>query len=287
MTAMPRRVPRLAAALFVLLAPVLRAEGTDWPRFLGPLGTSVSTETGIVVPWPEKGLRVVWHKPVGQGYAAPTISKGKLYHVDRVGNKARLHCLDPRTGASHWTFDYPTQYRDHYGYNGGPRCCPVVDDDRVYVHGAEGILHCVDTAGKLVWKVDTVAEFGVVQNFFGVGSTPVVEGDLLIVQVGGSPANSDPRDFQALKGNGSAVVAFDKRTGKVVYRLGDELASYSSPVLATIDGRRWAFVFARGGLLGFEPGTGKLDFNFPWRADDLESVNASSPVAVGDKVLIS
>src|SRR5581483_3850844 len=133
----------------------------------------------------------------------------------------------------------------------------------------------------------TEAEFGVVQNFFGVGSTPVIEGDLLLVQVGGSPQGSDRGDFGNLKGNGSGVVAFDKYTGKVRYKLSDELASYASPVLASIGDRRWCFVFARGGLLGFNPADGKLDFHYPWRAKILESVNASSPVVVGDKVFIS
>jgi outer membrane protein assembly factor BamB len=107
------------------------------------------------------------------------------------------------------------------------------------------------------------------------------------VQVGGSPPDSDPREFQDLKGNGSGVVAFDKLTGKVVYRLSNELASYAGPVLATINDRRWCFVFARGGLLGFNPKDGKLDFNFHWRAPDLESVNAANPVVVGDQVLIT
>jgi outer membrane protein assembly factor BamB len=141
--------------------------------------------------------------------------------------------------------------------------------------------------GKPLWKVDTVAKFGVVPNFFGVGSTPVIEGDLLIAQVGGSPKGADPEEFLKLKGNGSGVVAFDKHTGKVRYRIGDELASYSSPVLATIGGRRWCFVFARGGLLAFEPKSGKIDFHFPHRSPDLESVNAANPVVVGDRVFIS
>jgi hypothetical protein len=82
-------------------------------------------------------------------------------------------------------------------------------------------------------------------------------------------------------------VAFDKHTGKVRYRITDELASYASPVLATIEGRRWCFVLARGGLVGFEPASGKIDFQFPWRSPELESVNASNPVVVGDRVFIS
>src|SRR5262249_978611 len=133
----------------------------------------------------------------------------------------------------------------------------------------------------------TAAEFGVIQNFFGVASVPVIEKDLLIVQVGGSPKGSDEVAFSRLKGNGSGIVAFDKKTGKVKYRVTADLATYASPVLATIGGRRWCFVLARGGLVGLEPATGKVDFHFPWRARVVESVNASNPVVVGDRVFIS
>ncbi|HYT90008.1 MAG TPA: PQQ-binding-like beta-propeller repeat protein [Gemmataceae bacterium] len=268
--------------------PPTRKSGSDWPVFLGPTGDSVSSEKGILSPWPEKGPRIVWHKEIGTGYAMPVISRGRLFLFDRQGTRATLNCWKSETGEPLWKFDYPTDYRDMYGYNGGPRCCPVVDDDRVYIYGVEGMLHCVRVAdGKPVWKVDTRAEFGVVQNFFGVGSTPVVEGDLLIVQVGGSPKGSERQDFADLKGNGSGVVAFDKLTGKVRYKITDELASYASPVLATINGRRWCFVLARGGLIGFEPASGKVDFHFPWRAESLESVSAANPVVVGDQVFIS
>jgi outer membrane protein assembly factor BamB len=268
--------------------PVLPAGPSDWPGFLGPTGDGVSSEAGIITPWPQDGLRVVWHQPVGTGYGAPAISDGRLYLFDRHDDLARLKCLDARTGAFVWKFEYPTNYVDSFGYNNGPRCCPVVDHDRVYIFGAEGMLHCVGTAdGKPLWKVDTAKEFGVVANFFGVASVPAIEGDLLIVQVGGSPEGSSRHDFGNLKGNGSGVVAFDKRTGQVKYRITDELASYSGPVLATVNERRWCFVFARGGLLGFEPATGKVDFRHPWRADELESVNAANPVVVGDHVLIS
>lgn len=276
----------LIAAVSMCMALAVRA--SDWPGFLGPQGTSVSTEKGIITPWPKAGPRIVWHKKIGTGYAAPSISQGKLYFFDRQGDQATLTCMKADSGDTIWTFRYPTDYEDRYRYNNGPRCCPVIDGELVYLHGVEGMLHCVraDT-GKVVWKVDTREKFGIVQNFFGVGSTPVVEGDLLIVHVGGSPPGSDRQDFAELQGNGSGVVAFDKRTGEIRYQLSNELASYASPVLATIGGRRWCFVFARGGLIAFDPKTGKQDFHFPWRAKDFESVNASNPVVVGDKVLIS
>jgi outer membrane protein assembly factor BamB len=201
-----------------------------------------------------------------------------------------VSCLNAATGQSIWSFDYPSVYKDQYGYNNGPRCSPLVDGDFVYTYGVEGMLHCLRAhTGLMVWSCNVNKEFNVVQNFFGVGSTPVIEGNLLIAQVGGSPQGSTIRDLfaQKLKGDGSGVVAFDKRTGKIAYKISDELASYSSPALATINQRRWCFVFARGGLLAFDPADGKIDFHFPWRSPEVESVNASNPVVIGDQVFIS
>ncbi len=270
--------------------PDKRSEGVDWPRFLGPTADGVSSETGIWSPWPKEGLRVVWHQELGTGYGPPAISQGRLFQFDRQDDKARLRCFDGKTGTPLWKFEYESDYADLYDYDNGPRSGPVVDDDRVYAFGAEGLLHCLGVAdGKLIWKVDTQKEFGVVQNFFGVGAAPLVEGDLLLVQVGGSPPDPGAPGFPThdQKANGTGLVAFEKRTGKVRYKILDELASYSVPVVTTIDGRRWGFLLARGGLAGFEPASGKVDFHFPWRARELESVNAANPVVVGNQVFIS
>jgi len=241
------------------------------------------------VPWPKEGPRLVWHRRLAEGYGMPTISRGRLFVFDRDGDRARLQCWKSETGEPLWSYDYPTDYRDYYNYSGGPRCSPIVDDDRVYIYGVEGMLHCLRIEdGKLLWRVDTIADFHVRQNFFGVGSTPVIEGDLLIAQVGGSRRDDPAKTiYDGPKGDKSGVVAFDKYTGKVRYRVTDELASYAVPVLATIDGRRWCFVLARGGLIGMDPATGKVDFHYPWRARIVESVNASNPVVVGKRVFIS
>ena len=298
---------------------ITRHAGDDWPAFLGSSGDSKSRETGVIAPWPDAGPRVVWTVELGEGYGPPAVSAGRLFMFDRVDNRARLRTLESETGRELWSFAYPTDYQDMYGYDGGPRASPVVDEDRVYVFGAEGMLFCLRVAdGGVVWKRDTTAQFGVPQNFFGVGSTPVVFGELLIVQIGGSRA---PREAAQAPGNGrsdggqpdagpppgagplnrdepvgppadaagagSGVVAFDKRTGAVRYRITNELASYSSPHLATIADRPWCFVFARGGLICFDPASGKVDFEFPWRAPIVESVNASNPVVAGNLVFIS
>ncbi len=124
-------------------------------------------------------------------------------------------------------------YRDTIGYDNGPRCAPVIDQDRVYTFGVEGMLHCLNLSdGKLLWKVNTTEKYGVVQNFFGVGSTPIIEGKLLLVHIGGSPAGSapsSPERLDEIKPNGSSIVAFDKLTGTEVYRTA--MISPVTPVL--------------------------------------------------------
>ena len=109
----------------------------------------------------------------------------------------------------------------------------------------------------------------------------------MIVQVGGSPPDSPRIHSGKVRGAGSGIVAFDKFTGHVRYKITDQLASYSSPTVVSIGDRRWGLVFARGGLVGFEPTSGQVDFFYPWRARKLESVNASNPVIVDDMVLVS
>jgi outer membrane protein assembly factor BamB len=280
----------MSAALCVLtgMASAEPAPGSDWATFLGPTGDGKSSETGILKSWKDNGPSLLWHVEAGEGYAAPAVADGRLFLFDRKDDNARLTCLAARTGKQVWRVAYATDYEDLYDFSDGPRAAPVVDGDRVYTFGAEGRLRCHRVKdGSLIWDVDTAKTFGVVQNFFGTGSSPVVEGELLIVAVGGSPPDSPGIQSGKVVGNGSGIVAFDKRTGKVRYKVTDELASYSTPTIATIGDRRWGFWFARGGLIGFEPTSGKVDFHFPFRAKKLESVNASNPVVVEDTVFIT
>jgi outer membrane protein assembly factor BamB len=286
-------LPDEFVAVLAELPPDLwtRTAGDDWPAFLGSTGDSKSLETGIVTDWRPKSLVLRWQRELGTSYGAPAISRGRLFQFDRFIDRARLYAVNAETGAELWRYEYETEYEDSFGYNNGPRCSPVVDGNRVYALGVDGVLICVRAEdGKAIWKVDTNEQFGVVQNFFGVGSTPVIEGDLVIVMVGGSPSESQalgPAQLDRVESNGSGIVAFDKFTGEMKYKLADELASYASLKLATIAGRRWCFAFCRGGLLGFEPASGTVDFHYPWRAEIRDSVNASMPVVVEDEVFIS
>jgi outer membrane protein assembly factor BamB len=268
-----------------------RKAGVDWPDFLGPQRNGRSPETGLAADVGARPLRVVWQCELGESYSSPSVSRGRLFHFDRYGYKHRLTCRNSETGEELWKYEIDADYSDMLGYNNGPRATPVVDGERVYAVSPEGQMHCVGVAdGERVWSVDTIEKFHIVKNFFGVGSTPVVWGDLLIANIGGSPPGSPRNVYEAggrVEGAGTGVVAFDKRTGEVRWQATDELASYASPIVAEIDGRTWCFLFARGGIVGLHPATGAVDFQFPWRAASLESVNASSPVVVGDEVFIS
>jgi len=258
------------------LAPDARTH--DWASFLGPTHDARSTETRLSRALPP---RIIWELPRGEGYASPAVVEGQLVMLHRVDDREIVECVHPVTGARLWQFPYATAYEDRYGYNNGPRSSPVIDKGRVFTVGAEGTLHCLDLlTGRMVWKRDLRVDYRLKQEFFGSGSTPLVEGDRLIVHVGAP---------------GATVVALDTDTGKERWRAGKDWGgSYASPRPAVIHGQRRVLVFAggesqppSGGLLCVDPATGAVDFSFPWRSRTYESVNASCPVVFDNKVFIS
>ena len=251
----------------------------DWPSFLGPSHNAVSTETRLSRALPPP---LVWEFPKGTGYATPAVAGGRLLFLHRVGDEEIVECLHPETGSKQWQFRYATAFEDRYGYNNGPRASPVIDGERVYTVGAEGKLHCLDVgSGRVIWKRDLRAEYKVPQDFFGTASTPLVEGRLLIVNVGAP--------------GGPCVVGLDAATGRETWQAGNDWGpSYASPVPALVHGKRRVFVFAggeskppAGGLMSIDPVTGRVDFVFPWRSRTYESVNASCPVVFDNKVFVS
>ena len=251
----------------------------DWTSFLGPAHNATSTETRLSRALPPP---LVWEFAKGTSYTSPAVAGDRLLLVHRVGDEEIVECLHAETGARQWNFRYATDFEDRYGYNNGPRSSPVIDGERVFTVGAQGQLHCLDLrAGKAVWTRSIGSEYKVPQDFFGTASTPLVEGNLLIVNVGAP--------------GGPCVVGLDKTTGREVWRAGKEWGpSYASPVPAVVHGKRRIFVFAggestppTGGLLSIDPANGRVDFSFPWRSRSYESVNASCPVVFDNKVFVS
>ncbi len=278
-----------------IVANLWTRPGEDWGEFLGPTGNGRSSLNGMAVPWPADGPRVVWHCELGEGYCGPAVSQGRCLICDRVGQEIRIRCLAAETGQEIWQQRYPTDYVDTFGYDGGPRAAAVIAGDAVLTFGPEGRLECrglVDGASR--WQVDTSAVFHVVRNFFGVGTAPLVvdtaEGRLVVVQVGGSRPGGTPPSPERLdlvKGLDSGLVAFDLATGIERWRSSDQLASYSTPVRATLDGRERLLAWMRDRLLVVDPATGGVQADVRWRATELFSVVAASPVVAGSEVLLS
>ncbi|MBL8872600.1 MAG: PQQ-binding-like beta-propeller repeat protein [Planctomycetaceae bacterium] len=271
-----------------------RKSGEDWSQFLGPRGDGTSSETGIRKEWKTDPPKIIWTQKLGTSYGIGATSNGRYFQFCRYGNSERLTCMNAETGAEIWKWEAPVEYSDMYGYNNGPRTSPVVDNERVYVFGVAGRLACLNVmTGTLIWEKQTNEEYHVVPNFFGVGSTPIVVGDLLWVMIGGSDAEKAqyvlPGQLDDVEGNGTGVVAFDKRTGKEVFRCSKELASYASPVRTPHlrDQGVDLLFFMRGGLLGVNAEKGTEAFFEPWRSSTMESVNAACPVVHRNEVLIS
>src|SRR5439155_1424436 len=124
-----------------------------------------------------------------------------------------------------------------------------------------------------IWSEDTAARFRVRKGFFGAAGSPLVEDGRVLANVGGS--------------DGAGIVAFNADTGAVLWTATNHEASYSSPVSATFGGQTSALFFTREGLVGLDPASGKIRFQRVWRSRSQASVNAASPVVVGDLVFVS
>ncbi len=242
----------------------------DWPQFLGPTRNGVSPEAPA---WPASSPSIVWRKDAGEGFAAPVVASGKVILFYRANGKEIVDCLDANSGAKIWSYDYPTTYRDDFGFDEGPRSAPAIADGEVFTFGAQGVLTAVDfSSGKKLWSIPTSTQFGVKKGWFGAAGSPLVEGGKVLVHVGGP---------------GAGIVAFDEKTGAVAWKATSDEASYSSPTVATIGGARHAFFFTRAGLVDLDPSNGQVRFSVPWRSRSSASVNAATPLVIGNQVFVS
>ncbi len=262
--------------LWLPLACLLAANGhaDDWPQFLGPTRNAVSAETNVAEPWPDSGPAVVWRKSVGHGFSGPVIAGTRTVLFDREQNLERVSCLDSATGRELWKFEYPTSYEDDFGFDDGPRATPAVSEERVYTFGAQGILHCLDLAtGKKVWSADLQRDYQARKGFFGLACSPLIEGGAVLLGIGGTPD--------------AGIVALDKSTGRLLWKSCSDEAGYSSPVAVTIHGKRKVLFLTRAGLVVIQPATGRIDSQFPFHSRNPMSVNAATPLVIGEEVFLS
>ena len=273
----------LFAIFFAIFAT--SALAAEWPRLLGPAHDATSPETHLLHDLPKTGPRILWEAAKGGGFGGPAISGEKLVIFHRIDEREVVECLHAETGQRLWKSDYAAPYRPRYGGSTGPRTSPVIDGGRVFTFGIAGQLHALDLAdGKVIWQHDGAREFAMGPAFFGYGSTPLVLGSRLIVQLGGEIA-----------GKKVNTAAFDTATGKLLWTAAHDWgASYASPIPATLHGRECVLVFAggesrppSGGLLIIDAANGIVLGSAPHRAEIAESVSASSPVVIGSRIFVS
>ena len=257
-----------------LLPVAIRAD--DWPQWRGPNRDGAWRETGIMQAFPAKGLETRWRVSAGWGFSSPVVAQGRVFLADSVvvkpKAKERFRCFDAATGKTLWTHEVDVVYED-WAFDPaqeiGPVATPIVRGGKVYTLGRLGHLFCFDVrAGEVLWKRNLEKEYSVT---FAPGSpSPLIEGDLLIVFIGGKP--------------GAGVVAFHKDTGKEVWKALDESLTFSSPMIIFAGGKKQLIVWTQESVTSLNPDSGKTYWRQPLRTSNEYAV--STPVFDRNRLLI-
>lgn len=258
---------KLSALLCLLFSSTIQAD--DWPHWMGPQRDNTWREEGLLEKFPPGGPKIVWRTATAGGYAGPAVVGDRLYLTDYITpdnskienfkrdktfpGKERVRCLNAETGSEVWSYSYPTTYT--ISYPSGPRCTPVVQDGKVYTLGAEGNLFCFDAAnGKVVWSHDLKKEYKTKAALWGYSAHPLIDGNKLITLVGGE---------------GSHVVAFDKNTGKELWKaLTSPEQGYSPPTIITAAGVRQLILYRPDAVTSVNPEDGKEYWSIPYQASN-------------------
>lgn len=279
-TTLTRTPGRRAAGAGLLAAGLLLGAGAsaaaveDWPSLLGPSRNGEIPGLALTADWQRQPPRFLWRRPVGEGFAGPVVASGRVILFHRVEDEERVEAMDAATGDILWSSAHPTDYRDDFGFDEGPRSPATVAGGRVFTFGAQGVLQALDLeTGRRLWSVDTVERFRVPKGFFGAACSPLVVDDRVLVNVGG--------------GSGAGIVAFAADDGRVLWQATSDGASYSSPVLAEIGGERLALFLTREGLVALSPEDGEVRASLRWRSRSASSINGASPLVVDGRVFVS
>lgn len=258
----------LTFSLSISLAAVTAA-AADWPQYRGPARDGVSAETSLLHTWPESGPEECWRKPLGEGFSGVAVAGGAVYTLFADAEHELAVRLHPETGEEVWRVPIGPRFEEALGH--GPRSTPTVDGERVFVLSSTGNLAALSTIdGSKLWEVDVQKGMGGKQPLRGWSPSPLVEGDLLIVELGA--------------GVGKSILAFDKATGETRWSLRDNPAGYSSPIAVTIGGvRQLVFVHTAGKEVVSVLPDGTEHWTHPWEGGTLAMPLFIPP----DKVFVS
>ena len=235
----------------------------DWPQWLGPDRTGHSSETGLLTTWPADGPPVVWERELGEGFSGISVADRRVYTMFSDRESEFAICLDEATGAEIWRFKTGAKFHERQGGN-GPRAQPTVDENRVFVLGATGVLYALDARdGKKLWQVNLRDELGSRIPRFGFSTSPLVENGLLLLETG------------ARRGT---FLALDKTTGEIKWASQNDIVSYSSPIATTLAGTRQVVFVSGEAAVGLSPTDGALYWRFPWETQ--YDLNIATPIVV-------
>lgn len=236
-----------------------------WTNFRGPNRDGRYEERGVRVNWPAGGLRPMWKQPVGGGFSSFVVADGSAYTIEQRRAQEVVVAYNVETGRELWTHGWNAEFSpDNTG--DGPRSTPTWDAGRLYALGAEGELRVLDAkTGKLSWQKNILSDNGASNIQWGMAASPLVVDDKVVVLAGGT--------------SGKGVVAYNKMTGARVWSSLNDRASYTSPMLVTLSGKRQVLVVTASRIAGLDPADGGVLWSHPW--DVSYGVNASQPLIVG------
>ncbi len=265
----------LSAALAYLAVSGGRLQADEWPQWRGPNRDGVWNETGILDEFPAGQIELRWRKPISSGYSGPTVAGGRVFVTDRMDEPKeieRVHCFDWASGKELWTYGYDCSYAN-VGYVAGPRAAVSIDEGRAYALGTMGHLHCLDAAtGKLLWKKTPGEDYDIRVPIWGISTAPLVEADLLIVQIGAA--------------DGACLVGLDKRTGVEKWRALDDRASYSAPIVIRQASRRVLVCWTGDNVAGLDPTSGKVLWRYPFKPAKMV-INVPTPVVHNNRLFLT
>ncbi len=264
---------RLILFLFILFSSSA-VFSQDWPEWRGANRDGIWNETGIIEKFDSDTIRHKWSVEIGSGYSGPTVFNGKVYLTDLLENPNQTEgvlCFDEQTGDKIWEFRYDCIY-EGVGYPAGPRASVVINDGKAYSLGTMGNLFCFNAeTGKVLWQKDLNKEYEINMPIWGIAATPLIVDDKIIVQVSGS--------------KNASLVAFDKNTGKEIWRNLDDRAGYSAPILIEKNENKVIVNWTEHSLSGLNADNGEVFWQFPWTTGSGMSI--ATPVLYDDHIFVS
>ena len=251
-----------------------RTTPQDFPQFLGPQRRATVDSVHLARDWQAHPPRLLWRRPVGLGWSAFAVVGRYAVTQEQWDEQEVVTCRELRSGRIVWTHADPVRFHSVMGGD-GPRATPTVFAGKVYAQSPTGLLNCLDgQTGRRLWSRDIQADNGARNIEWGRSGSPLLVDKLVVVSAGGP--------------DGRSLVAYHKDTGQRIWSGGSDVASYSSPALATLGGVRQVLIVNQDWLASHRLADGHTLWRHPWPGNSGSNASASQAVPLaGDRVFVS